>query len=159
MFRPPPVHEVAERLIVGPCPASPEIIARLRGEHGVGALVSLQTDGDLERSGLSWPLLWRFLVARGITPVRVPIIDFDDRSLLGRIDEAADAVQHAHGRGDTVYLHCTAGVNRSPTVAIAWLVRHRGMSLDDAWEQVTTRRPCDPHRAVLERWSGSVAKR
>ncbi len=153
MYRLPSVHAVADRLIVGPCPSSPELIAALRNDHGVDSLVSVQTDGDIENIGLSWPLLWRFLVSNAIATTRVPIEDFDDRALLAGLDDAVAAVQEAHSGGNTVYLHCTAGVNRSPTVAIAWLVRHQGMTLDAAWEQVTSRRPCDPNRKVLQRWT------
>jgi len=148
----PKIHEVADGLWVGPVPGSPELIRKLRVDHGITGLVSLQTDKDLETLGLSWPLLWRFLLTNQINTARVPIVDFNDRSLLDGLSGAVDAVNDMRRGGHTTYLHCTAGVNRSPTVAIAWLVRDCGMSLYDAWNQVTERRPCDPHRAVLQRW-------
>lgn len=153
-MRLPAIDTVADRLILGPCPNSPEFVASLRVDHAISGLVSVQTDGDLERLGLSWPLLWRFLVSNSIATRRVPIEDFKDKALRQGLDNAVAAVDELHTEGHTVYLHCTAGVNRSPTVAIGWLVKHGGLSLDDAWRQVTTRRPCDPNRKVLQAWVG-----
>ena len=83
---------------------------------------------------------------------RVIITDFDDRSLLDGLDEAVGAVNDMISSGHATYLHCTAGVNRSPTTAIAWLVRHGGLPLDAAWDQVTSRRRCMPNRKVLQEW-------
>lgn len=148
----PPIHEVAPKLWVGPCPKTPEFIQRLNTDHGITGLVSVQTDGDLESLGLSWPLLWRFLLINQINVARLPIEDFNDRELLSKLDEAVDAVDAMMSAGHVTYLHCTAGVNRSPTVAIAWLVRAQGLSLDEAWEQVTSRRESEPNKVVLERW-------
>ncbi len=152
MTRPLPINEVADGLWVGPCPRSPEFIQDLREVHGLTGLVNLQTDADLESLGMAWPLMWRFLMATGISSQRVIIVDFDDRSLITHLDAAVEAVQEMVAAGHKTYLHCTAGVNRSPTTAIAWLVRHGGMSLDDAWQQVTSRRTSAPNRKVLEDW-------
>ncbi len=145
------IHEVADRLWVGPCPSSPERIATLR-KTGVVGLVSVQTDDDLASCGMAWPLMWRFLMAQGINAVRHPIVDFDDKALLAGLTQAVDAVAGALADGRIGYLHCTAGINRSPTVAIGYLARHCGMDLDAAWAQVCGRRRVAPNRTVLDRW-------
>lgn len=144
-------HEVGDGLWVGPCPDSPEKIRAL-GQRGITGLVSVQTDGDLGAMGMSWPLLWRFLMAQQIASTRFPIEDFDDLSLVRGLPGAVAAVQEMRAAGRVTYLHCTAGLNRSPTVAIAWLVQHQGHALDLAWDQVNARRPVVPNRAALERW-------
>ncbi len=145
------IDEVATGLWVGPVPDSPERIAVLR-QKGVTGLVSVQTDRDLQSVGVPWPLLWKFLMAQGIASHRHPIVDFDETALVRGLTPAVSAVQEMHGSGRITYLHCTAGVNRSPTVAIAWLVVHGGLDLNAAWDQVTSRRPSAPHRSALERW-------
>lgn len=148
----PAVDEVAPGLWVGPCPSSPELIQRLNRELSITGLVSVQTDGDIKSLGLTWKLLWRFLLTNNINVARVPIEDFNDKALTAGLSEAVDAVNNLMNAGHITYLHCTAGVNRSPTVAIAWLVRDKGMTLDDAWRQVVSRRQSAPNRPVLDRW-------
>ena len=145
------IHQVADRLWVGPCPSSPERILKLK-QTGISGLVSVQTDGDLEACGMAWPLMWRFLMTQGINATRLPITDFDDKALLLGITQAVDAVAGTLSEGRSGYLHCTAGINRSPTVAIGYLARYGGLSLDAAWDQVCTRRKCMPNRTVLQRW-------
>ena len=154
---PPPfeVHEVADRLWVGPCPNSPEKVLALT-QLGITGLVSVQTDGDLRELGMSWSLMWKFLMASGISCQRVPIRDFDDDALAAGLPLAVQAVQGLHATGRATYLHCTAGINRSPTVAIGFVHRHHGLDLDAAWQQVTDRRPSVPNRRALDQWLGKA---
>jgi len=145
-------QEVADGIVVGPMPDGPEAILTIRNAYSATAIVSVQTDGDLAQRGMNWLLMWRFLMAQGFALERVPIEDFDEHALERGLDDAVDSVQRMRAAGHRVYLHCTAGVNRSPSVAIAYLVRCCDMSLDDAFAQVTSRRSCLPNRAALQRW-------
>lgn len=45
-----------------------------------------------------------------------------------------------------MYVHCTAGLGRSPAVAIASLYWFGGMQLDEAYKFLTQIRPCGPKR-------------
>lgn len=150
-------HEVADGLYVGPCPNSPERIRQMKLQ-GLTGVVSVQTDDDLHSMGMNYPLLWKFLMGQGFSCHRHPIEDFNQRALTAQLDHAVALVDDLRRAGRPTYLHCTAGVNRSPTVAIAYLIQHQNMSLDDAWEQVTTRRPSVPNRLALERWLAIKAK-
>ena len=75
--------------------------------------------------------------------------DGDGDALRGRLDEAVALLHHALGDGTRVYLHCNAGQNRAPTVAIAYLHVHHGYELDAARDLVKSRRPCVPYMRVL----------
>jgi protein-tyrosine phosphatase len=55
-------------------------------------------------------------------------------------------------RGLSTYVHCTAGVNRAPTVVIAYLMS-LGASLDAAWAEVRAARRVFPLRSALDRWA------
>ena len=146
------IHEVDDGLWLGPCPATPEFIRSLRQDYGIGGMVSVQTDEDLGAMGLSWTFLWRFLMSQGVSIERVPVVDFNDADLARNLETAAAAVASLRDAGHVTYLHCTAGINRSPTVAIAYLVASRGMELDAAWEQVVSRRASVPSRKALDLW-------
>jgi protein-tyrosine phosphatase len=53
-----------------------------------------------------------------------------------------------------VYVHCNAGMNRAPTLAIAFLRAYRQMSLDEAMLLVKKQRACGPFMTVLEDYFG-----
>ena len=54
---------------------------------------------------------------------------------------AVEAVLRRRAAGQTVLLHCLAGVNRAPTLAAAVLCRRDGLSVDDALGRVRAARP------------------
>jgi protein-tyrosine phosphatase len=45
-----------------------------------------------------------------------------------------------------VYVHCTAGLGRSPAVAIASLYWFTDLQLDEAYSYLTRIRPCGPSK-------------
>ncbi len=152
MYKNLDIDEVADGLWVGSYPSTPEFVTTLTQDLGITAIVSVQTDDDLAVLGLNWPAMERFIQAQGIELARVPIRDFDDRSLERGLTEAAQTVHFFRSLDRPTYLHCTAGLNRSPSVAIAYLVAHQDMDLDEALDQVTERRRSMPVSKVLKRW-------
>lgn len=70
--------------------------------------------------------------------------DEDESSYLEKasamIREGAHMLQEFFGPGHTVAVHCMAGISRSPSVVIAWLILYRGMSYEDAFSLVIRRR-------------------
>jgi len=146
------MSQLEERLACGSGPAHAEDVEELAA-LGVNQILSLQTDGDLRAQGLSWDVLWRLYVARRIGTIRVPIVDFDKRDLSRNLDAAVDALRGALASGRSVYVHCTAGLNRSPTTVIAYLMLHRGMSRDAATAWVLDRHDAVPYPDVLARFA------
>ena len=120
---------VTPDLFVGPAPTSVEDVERLAA-LGISRLLSLQTDRDLAARGLHWNTLWGLLMARGIRAERQPIIDFDNKDFarhLGAAVDMLDELVQPDVATPRVYVHCTAGINRSPSVILAWLARENGM--------------------------------
>ena len=144
--------DLDEQLAVGSHPHAPEHMTTLARTRGVTSVLCLQSDDDLSSRGLQWSVLWQFYLRLGIDVVRVPIRDFDKKDLLAHLDTAVAALNEAVAAGGKVYVHCSAGLNRSPTVIIAYLVKHREMPLEAAVEWVTTRHECVPYPDVLEAW-------
>ncbi|XP_036383587.1 dual specificity protein phosphatase 18 [Megalops cyprinoides] len=73
--------------------------------------------------------------------VRVPVTDSPFSQLSDYFDTVADkihCVAEQHGR---VLVHCSAGVSRSATLCLAYLMKYRNMTLVDAHGWVKARRP------------------
>lgn len=69
--------------------------------------------------------------------------------LRAKLYAAIQALNELLSEGHTVYLHCTAGIGRAPTVAIGYLHVCLGWDLEDAIAHVKMRRQCAPHLEAL----------
>lgn len=136
--------EILPRLLVGSYPKGPEDLELLQGEEGVTAILSLQTDDDLRWLGLEVRPLEEACLRLGIVYRRAPVADMDSQELRARLADCARALDELLAAGHKVYLHCTAGAGRSPSVAIAWLVWRAGWELAKAHSWVVERRPSSP---------------
>ena len=140
---------ILSNLIVGSFPASRIDVNRL-AQAGVTAVVNLQSDVDFVHLGVNWPALEASYLELGIAVYRVPMIDFDEVDIAQWVPKAAECVNQAMDKKYRVYLHCTAGRERSPTTAAAWLTWYGGYSLDDALHRVrSTRHLANPYEAIL----------
>jgi protein-tyrosine phosphatase len=69
-----------------------------------------------------------------------------DLLLNGHIQGGVGFISNALENGGVVFVHCLAGVSRSATLAVAYLMSSRGLSLAEAFAQVKTVRPkVDPN--------------
>lgn len=59
------------------------------------------------------------------------------------------ALEAARATGRKVYVHCTAGLGRSPAVAIAALFWFTHLQLDEAYAFLTGIRPCGPNKDAI----------
>ncbi len=145
-----PAHAfVLPQLAVGEYP-TPDDAAWLRTACRVDAVVSLQDDADLARKGLQLGALRAAYAAHDLAFARFPVGDGDTAALAAALD-AVLACLHTHLRaGRTVFLHCNAGLNRAPTVAIAYLHEHGGLPLRDAAAAMKAVRACVPYLRLLD---------
>src|SRR5262245_49872349 len=81
---------------------------------------------------------------------RVPIGDGDSVDLARRLPDAVALLAELIRNHGPTYLHCNAGINRAPTVAIAYLHVHHALALEDAVREVKARRSCLPYVSALE---------
>jgi protein-tyrosine phosphatase len=151
----PDLNEVVRELLVGEYP-TPSDAHWLREIHGVTAVVSLQDDGDLLSKGLRERDLDAAYRRHGMSFDRVPITDCDAAMLAARLDTAVALLAKRAADGHRIYLHCNAGMNRAPTVAIAYLHVHHRLSLADAGAWMKQRRMCVPYMSVLQARYGTA---
>ena len=138
-------------LLVGAFLESAHEVEVLQRREGVTAVLNLQTEEDFEEVRFFDEHPEVLYADTGVKVCRVPVRDFDDSHLQQRLPDCVAALRGLIDRGHTVYLHCTAGVNRSPTVAIAYLHWCLGWELDAAVEYVEERRDCSPKVDAIRR--------
>ena len=141
---------ITDGIFVGTCPASTIDIQRLK-QAGITAILNMQTDNDFKVNGIDWPFLEKNYHQTGITSYRYPIIDFDDDEMLSFIGGAAKLLSEIVETHPRIYVHCTAGQQRSPSAVIGWLAWQKGHTLEDAIEIVMKARKCAPPLHVLRK--------
>ncbi|XP_041353901.1 dual specificity protein phosphatase 18-like [Gigantopelta aegis] len=72
--------------------------------------------------------------------LRVSLRDASDEDLYPRLHDLVDHIHQVVGRGGRIVVHCVAGISRSASVCIAYLVKHHEMTLNDAYHHVLDRR-------------------
>jgi protein-tyrosine phosphatase len=151
--RRPSVTEISGELLVGEYPDHQDI-AWLKENYAITAVHNLQDDEDLRINGLDPARLRAEYQAHRIRFVRTPIQDGSADAMAARLEAALADLSALVEENERVYLHCNAGMNRAPTLAIAFLRARRGMSLEEAMLHVKRRRPCGPFMTVLEDYFG-----
>ncbi len=147
-------------LSIGGAPTGAADVEALKRETGVTVLLSLQTDADLEGRGLSWERQVRWCEAQGIAAHRLPIEDWSPQAVIEHLDEAVHLLRRLLEEGQVVFMHCTAGVNRSPSVALGYLVKVKRQPLADALALLRRARPtAQPYPEVLEVLRGTEIRK
>ncbi|HYK87297.1 MAG TPA: dual specificity protein phosphatase family protein [Acidobacteriota bacterium] len=141
--------QIFPKLWVGSCPRNVQEIDRLVHEARISAILSLLTDHDIERLGHDWPLCLAHCALRGVELHRFPIIDGNSEDLRERLPDCVRMLDELLVKGHTVYLHCVAGIERSPSVVIAYFCWCMGYELDAAASYLDRCRGCSPdHEAI-----------
>ncbi len=143
-------NQILPELYVGSCPEDFEDIRGLTNSCGITGVLNLQTDEDFRAWGLDWPSLEENYRSLSLEVKRVPMRDFDYDDQRKILPNAVRALASLLASGHTIYLHCNAGVGRSPLVAMAYLYWCRDLSLWEAIRHVEARRPCSPYDDLLE---------
>ena len=146
--------QILSGLFVGSHPRVINDIERLRRESAITAVLNLQTDEDMRSVKLNWQPLQTHYQASGINLLRLPVKE-EQIELREKLPECVRALAGLITSGRTVYLHCTEGVGRSPTVAIGYLHWSLRWGFDAAVSHVKQARQCSPHLEALRlaRWN------
>lgn len=117
------------RLAVGSAPRTYEALRR----RGFTAAVSLQEDSEVGPAHETVP--------RDFDAFRIPIRDGVAGGVptVEQVARAAALVKKLLDDGRTTYVHCYAGVGRSPMACVAYLARFEKMTLEEATALVLAR--------------------
>jgi protein-tyrosine phosphatase len=142
--------KILPELYVGTFPTSVQDIDRLKDDCTITAVLNLQTDADMNWHNLDWTNIEGYYRACKIEVWRMPIHDFNPKDLQSKLAQAVVTLNDLIRAGHRVYVHCTAGVNRSPTVVIAYMHKYRGYDLKTAAKMVQDFRTCEPYLDVIQ---------
>jgi len=143
------LDQILPQIFLGACPRTTEHIDQLKHDYGITAVLNVQTEEDFAYWGINWDDLAAHYRDSGMVACRTPVRDFDADALRRNLPHCVKALDDLLRDGHTVYVHCTAGINRSPSTVIAYLLWVEQWDWDRAVDQVTSRRNCDPYLDVI----------
>ncbi|XP_077472401.1 dual specificity phosphatase 28 [Stigmatopora argus] len=76
-----------------------------------------------------------------VAGLRVAVSDRPDEDLYPHLDACVDAIHGEAQNGGRCLVYCKNGRSRSAAVCAAYLVKHRGLALEDALQKVKGARP------------------
>jgi protein-tyrosine phosphatase len=146
---------IANRLWVGTFIRPEEV--KILQHIGITSVFSVQSDWDLAAYNLSEADVAKACALGGIDFCRFPVPDFDRNVLAIQLPEAVDRLQSVLASPlARAYVHCTAGINRGPTLAAAFLIKANHMSAQEAYNHILSRRNCSPYLDILEEYAQSL---
>ncbi|XP_013399808.1 dual specificity protein phosphatase 14 [Lingula anatina] len=78
---------------------------------------------------------------KGVEALQINVDDVPHTNLAVYFDRCADKIKSVQSKGGKTLVHCIAGVSRSATICIAYMMKHYKMSLRDAFSHVKAKRP------------------
>lgn len=78
---------------------------------------------------------------KNIESIKVEVVDRQTESLSKYFDVLADKINDVAKRNSASLVHCVAGISRSATIVLAYLMKYLRMNLKDAHSLVKSRRP------------------
>ena len=73
--------------------------------------------------------------------MRVPIDDSPSQDIEPYFESTFEFIDKRVSQGKPMLVHCAAGISRSVSIVIAYLIKKKGMSCDDAYTFVQQKRP------------------
>lgn len=73
--------------------------------------------------------------------VQIHVEDTPSARLAVYFDRCSDKIHQVHRGGGKTLVHCVAGVSRSATLCMAYLMKYQSMTLDQAYSHCKKRRP------------------
>ncbi|MED6292551.1 hypothetical protein CHARACLAT_001458 [Characodon lateralis] len=69
------------------------------------------------------------------------ILDLPETDITAHLEECSSFIDQAREQDGVVMVHCNAGVSRSSSIVIGYLMLREGLSFDDAYKQTKLARP------------------
>lgn len=133
--------EIRHDLVIGACPMTTEDIDAIHRETGATALLSVQCDECRSAFDIDYEEHRRHGRRTGVVLVNAPMRDFDPADQRRRLPQAVASLHNLLRERHKVYVHCTAGINRSPLTVLGYLSFVESMPKEAAHELILRGRP------------------
>ncbi|NXC95512.1 DUS5 phosphatase, partial [Certhia familiaris] len=70
----------------------------------------------------------------------IPVEDSHTADISSHFQEAIDFIDYVRRAGGKILVHCEAGISRSPTICMAYLMKTKKLRLDEAFDYIKQRR-------------------
>lgn len=86
-----------------------------------------------------------------INHMKIEINDTNGQEIHKYFDEAHSFIERALQNNEKILVHCRAGISRSATIIISYIMKTKKMNLDEAYKFVKSKRPIvDPNLDFYE---------
>lgn len=133
--------EVTPEIVIGSCPMTPDDLRTIARSARVSAVFSLQHNDCLTWWGIDEARMRRAGSGQGLVMARCSIRDFDVADMRRCLPRAVTELAALRAQGHRTYVHCTAGLGRSPLTVLAYLVLVEGHSPERAIRLIHAARP------------------
>ena len=131
-----------KKIYIGPYPQSLDDFKKI-SEAGINSILNVQSDKDLIFRQINHQLQLKQTKSLGIKINRYPMEDFNQEDLAEKLKGAGDLLHKLLKEGNTVYVHCTAGMSRAAATVIIYLVLYENYTVEEAANF------CKKHRPVI----------
>jgi atypical dual specificity phosphatase len=81
------------------------------------------------------------LLIPGVETRKLWLEDTNETKIFHHLDLIADLIDSVRSRNEKILIHCVAGVSRSATLCLAYLMKYEGKSLREAYDFLASVRP------------------
>lgn len=92
-----------------------------------------------------------FADIEGIDYLHCPVEDHPEARIEAYFDVCSAFIENMRAQGRATLIHCRGGISRSPTIVIAYLMKHRTLAFADAFNLVARSRRIAPNEAFLKK--------
>jgi hypothetical protein len=133
--------EITPRILIGTCPMTTADLDRIGAESGVSAVLSVRHDDCLAYWSIDCDQMRTFGESLGLRMARSPMRDFDIPDQRRNLARAVRTLGDLQSSGHCTYVHCTAGLGRTPLTVLSYLIWVEGQSPDEAIGLIHRGRP------------------
>jgi len=134
-------HVITDDIVLGALPFHDRNhLHRLITKEGIGGVVSLCKDYELDKNLVGTPVAPSHWEAQGVECLHIPTADFDTPTIQQLFMAVIFIYKIIDGK-KRVYVHCKAGRGRSVVVVACFLIQKYNITTEESIQMIAKKRP------------------